>query len=319
MNSLIIFFTNAMLLLYTWLGNNFVLALIVLTVGVRLLLIPLTIKQQKSTAKMQELQPDIKRIQEKYKDDPQKMQAEFARIGYNPASMFGGCLFMLIQFPILIGMYRAILQAIPATPLQMMDLHNAINTSVFPHFDKIIPVNSNFLWMNLSQPDRLYLDILLPGVGIPILPVLVVLTTIVQQKLMTPTTTNPDDQSAQMQRSMMMMMPLMFGFFALQFASGLSIYFITANIVGIFQSAYLNREKFHWTTLRLPGGVEFPFPSFAAEPATAPAGPRPGSVSTPRKPAPTSGSRKTSTRSRKRKGKRKRARARKARASAQQK
>lgn len=266
-NTIIVFpFTNALLLIYTWVGNNFTLALILLTVGVRVLMIPLTLKQQKSQVRMQELQPKIKEIQDKYKKQPEKMQAELKKIGYNPSAMLGGCLPTLVQFPVLIGMYQSILRGIPATPLQMMNLHNAIYPEWFPDLANLIPVQAQLFWMDLSQPDRLYLDFL-PW-GIPILPVFVVLTTFLQQKMMTPPSMGDGkDQAAQMQRSMMTMMPLMFGFFALQFASGLSIYFITANIVTILQFAILNRERLEWKDTSIFGLFQIPFPTFS--PATA--------------------------------------------------
>ncbi|MDP6792481.1 MAG: YidC/Oxa1 family membrane protein insertase, partial [Anaerolineales bacterium] len=267
-NEIIIFpFTNTLLLLYGWLGNSFVLSLILLTLLIRTLLIPLTAKQQKSQAKMQAMQPEIKRVQEKYKGEPDRIQKELQKIGYSPASMLGGCLPMLIQFPILIGMYRSIMHAIPAAPLQMVDLYKAAYPSWFPEFHKMIPVDRQFIWMDLSQPDRLYLPFY-PDIGIPILPVLVYLTTVLQQKMMTPPSTGSNDQSAQMQRSMMTMMPLMFAFFALQFSSGLSIYFVTANIATIAQYMYLNRERMEWTNIKMPGGLQLPIPSVAAVPET---------------------------------------------------
>ncbi len=285
-NQLIIFpFTNTLLLLYGWLGNNFVLSLILLTLLIRLLLIPLTAKQQKSQAKMQAMQPEIKRVQEKYKGEPERMQKELKKIGYNPTSMLGGCLPMLIQFPILIGMYRSILRAIPAAPLQMVDLYQAAYPSWFPDFHKMIPVNRRFLWMDLSQPDRLYLPFY-PNVGIPILPVLVYLTTVLQQKMMTPPTADPTDQSAQMQRSMMTMMPLMFAFFALQFSSGLSIYFITANIATIAQYMFLNRERLEWDNVKMPGGLRLRLPTIAAAPVTSKVSPKLSTAGTPANPTP---------------------------------
>ena len=173
---------------------------------------------------------------------------------------------MLVQFPVLIGMYRSILHAIPSTPLQMIDLYKAVYSSVFPNFSELIPVKRHLWWMDLTQPDRLYIP-LFPDLGIPILPVLVYLTTVLQQKMMTPSVSDPTDQSAQMQRSMMTMMPLMFAFFALQFASGLSIYFVTANIAMIAQFFFLNRERIEWTRLKLPGGMGMPFPGLASTPA----------------------------------------------------
>ena len=283
-NQLIIFpLVNTLLLLYEWLGNSFVLSLILLTLLIRVLLIPLTAKQQKSQAKMQAMQPEIKRVQAKYKGEPERMQKELQKIGYNPASMLGGCLPMLVQFPILIGMYRSIERAIPHAPLQMVDLYKAAYTSWFPEFHNMIPVDRNFLWMDLSQPDRLYVPFY-PDIGIPILPVLVYLTTVLQQKMMTPPTVDPTDQTAQMQRSMMTMMPLMFAFFALQFSSGLSIYFITANIATIAQFMYLNREKLEWTNMKMLGGISLQLPSVAANPM--PSTPPPNPSTTPANPTP---------------------------------
>jgi YidC/Oxa1 family membrane protein insertase len=279
-------FTNTLLLLYVWLGHSFTAALIVLTVGIRALLTPLTARQQKTQIQMQELQPDIKRIQEKYKGEPEKMQKELLKIGYNPAAMLGGCLPTLIQFPILIGVYRSILNAIPSTPLQMMDLYHGVYPWLFPNFDSLLPVNRFLIWMDLTQPDRIYLP-WFPVLGIPILPIFVVLTTLVQQKMMTPpSTAGANDASAQMQRSMMTTMPLMFGFFALQFASGLSIYFITSNLAGIGQYAFLNRANFSWGKLTLPGGISMPWPNYTTKPA---ANARPSVVPPPNNPPGGSG------------------------------
>ncbi len=285
-NQLIIFpFTNTLLLLYGWLGNSFVLSLVVLTILIRMLLLPLTAKQQKSQAKMQAMQPEIKRVQEKYKGEPERIQKELKKIGYSPASMLGGCLPMLVQFPILIGMYRSIERAIPHAPLQMVDLYQAAYTSWFPDFPNLIPVNRHFLWMDLSHPDRLYLPFY-PDIGIPILPVLVYLTTVLQQKMMAPPTADPTDQSAQMQRSMMTMMPLMFAFFALQFSSGLSIYFITANIATIGQYMYLNRERLEWINMKIPGGIQLKIPSVAAAPLPSKVSPKLSAARTPANPTP---------------------------------
>jgi len=261
-NELVIYpFTNSLLLLYQLMGNSFALSLILLTLIIRSLLIPLTVKQQKSQMKMQAMQPDIKRIQEKYKGQPERMQKELQKIGYSPASMLGGCLPMLIQFPILIGMYRSILHAIPAGPLQMIDLYQATYQSWFPAFHEMLPVDRNFLWMDLSQPDRLYIPFLI-GIGIPILPLFVYITTVLQQKMMTPTPADPNDQSAQMQRSMMTMMPLMFAFFALQFSSGLSVYFITSNIATVVQYAIINRERLEWSPISI-GALNLPLPTIS--------------------------------------------------------
>jgi YidC/Oxa1 family membrane protein insertase len=89
------------------------------------------------------------------------------------------------------------------------------------------------------------------GFGLPTLALIVALTTYVQSKLTMPATTNPNDQTAQMTKMMSIYMPLMLGWFALNFASGISVYFITSNILGIVQYAATGRAN--WRNL-LPGG-----------------------------------------------------------------
>lgn len=249
-------FTNLMLLTYQLVGDNFVLSIVLLTVLIRAALIPLTARQQANQKKMQEMQPQLKEVQDKYRDDPQRMQEELQKIGYNPISMVGGgCLPLFIQMPIWIGLYRSILYAIPNGPVAMMDLYNAHYTALFPNFNDVIPVASQFLWFDLSAPDRLFITAIpaLAAIGIPILPILVGLTTWLQQKVMTPPPSgDANDQSAQMARSMMVTMPLMLAFFAYQFASGLSIYFIVSNFMGILQFTYMNRERLEWKPTGVP-------------------------------------------------------------------
>jgi YidC/Oxa1 family membrane protein insertase len=87
--------------------------------------------------------------------------------------------------------------------------------------------------MNLGQPE----SVAIFGFGLPVLAIIVALTTYIQSKLTLPPSTNPNDQSAAMGQSMAYTMPLMLGWFALTFPSGLSVYFITSNILGIIQYA----------------------------------------------------------------------------------
>jgi YidC/Oxa1 family membrane protein insertase len=267
---LYVFFTNAMLWLYTVLGNNYVLALVVLTLLVRLALMPLSAQQMKQQKQMQAIQPKVKEVQEKYRNEPQKMQEEFQKIGYNPASMLLGCLPLLLQFPILIAMYRAIERVLPNTPMRLLSLYESSWSALFPNLPDLIPVNNHFLWMDLSQPESLFIPAL--GFGIPVLTILVVVTTFLQQLMIMPPATNadPNDPTASMSRNMMFTMPLMFGWMALSFASGLSIYFIVSNIATVLQSAWTNRENFYWQRFSL-GGVSIAFPSFPSQPVTQPA------------------------------------------------
>ena len=227
---------NALLLLYQFLGRNFVLAITVFTVLVRLVTLPLNLRQQRSSMRMQEMQPQIQAIQKKYKDNPQKMQEEFQRIGYNPAETLSGCLPLVIQFPILIGLYRAILIVLGSTPLALLELTQRVNPGI--DLTPLLPISNKFAWLNLGQPDPFY-----------ILPILVLGTMFLQQKLLTPaapkTQNNEDNPAAAMTQSMQYTMPLMFGFFSLSFPAGLSIYFILANIIGIGQGYYMRQATAH--------------------------------------------------------------------------
>jgi YidC/Oxa1 family membrane protein insertase len=211
---------NGLLLLYGALGQNFAAAIAVFTIIIRLLTLPLSLPQQKSAKKMQELQPKLQELQKKYKDDKEKLaQAQmelYREAGVNP---LGGCLPLLIQFPIWIGLYQSIAQTLAAGPLQLLNLSNNIYKSL-PWLSSLVPVKNTFLWLDLGKPDPLY-----------ILPVLVVATTWFQQKVMSPPSSDP--QSASMNQSMQVMFPLMLGFFSLQFPSGLALYFVVSNIVGI--------------------------------------------------------------------------------------
>jgi YidC/Oxa1 family membrane protein insertase len=222
--------TNALLLLYYALSNNFVLAIAVFTILIRLVTLPLNLRQQRISMRMQALQPQIQAIQKKYKDNPIKMQEEFKKIGYNPAEMLSGCLPLLIQFPVLIGLYQGIIKLLGSTPQALFQLNERIYDSVLNWVDvaALLPIENRFLWMNLAQPDPYY-----------VLPVLVFITMFLQQKIMTPTpqpgANQADNPMAGMTQSMLYTMPIMFGFFSLQFPSGLSVYFILSNIIGIGQ------------------------------------------------------------------------------------
>jgi YidC/Oxa1 family membrane protein insertase len=236
---------NTLLFIYSLIGN-FGIAIILFTLLIRMITYPLTIQQIRGTQKMQEMQKskEWQAIQKKYKDDKQKLQQEqmklYQEMGINP---LGSCLPMLIQFPIIIGLYQAIIRALAVTPLQFAEL----NKNLYPFLDvsKLLPVNNHFLWMNLNQPERIYIF----GIGIPLLAIIVVVTTYLQSKLMTPPS-QPGEQGAQMTQAMNLYMPLFMGYLALTFASGLSLYFITSNVASIIQ--YGAMGKLDWKNL-IPG------------------------------------------------------------------
>ena len=180
-------------------------AIILLTIIVKMALYPLTVKQVKSMKAMQELSPKMKKIQEKYKDNPQLMQQKIGALykdaGVNPLA---GCLPLLIQMPILMGMYYS--------------LYN---------FSYPTPESAYFLWMtSMSDPDPLY-----------ILPVLSALTTFLQQKMTTTDSNNPQ------MKMMMFIMPLFIGWISINFPSGLVLYWVTMNVVQIVQQWWMYRGE----------------------------------------------------------------------------
>lgn len=228
---------NTLLWLYGLLGNSYVLAILGLTLIINLIVFPLRWQQQKSTIAMQELQPQLKKLQEKYKGEPEELQRKtmelYREAGVNP---LGGCLPTLIQFPVLIGLYQAITQSLAASPLKLMELSQHIYHPVpdwlkwLPNATSLIPLNSRFFWLDLAAPDPYY-----------ILPILVVVTTWIQNKLLTPPSTDP--QQATMSRTMQWTMPLFIGYISLTFPSGLAIYWIVANVIGVVQYAAMGRSS----------------------------------------------------------------------------
>jgi YidC/Oxa1 family membrane protein insertase len=241
-------FVNVLLFIYSLVGN-FGVAIILFTILIRLLTHPLTVQQLKGTSAMQDLQKDERWIeaQAKYKNDKEKLaQVQmqlYKELGVNP---FASCLPTLIQFPILIGLYQALIAANAGTPVEMLIL----NRHIYPSFLKIatlLPLNSQFLWMDMGQPERLNI----PGIpfAIPVIAIVVVITTYMQSRLMTPPSTG-DQQSNMMMGMMNIYMPVLMGWLALTMASGLSLYFVASNLVGIGQYALLG--KLNWSNL-IPG------------------------------------------------------------------
>jgi len=193
-------------LLYRYTGN-YGWAIILFTLVTRLVLFPLMRKQYHSMAKMQKLQPKLQEIQKRFKDDrellQQKMMELYKREGVNP---MGGCLPMVIQLPILILLWKAILYA-----------------------SEEIHLSPGFLWIpDLSLRDPLF--------------ILVILTTgamILQQRLMTPMTS---DQSSGSQKYMGYIFPLFMAFFFWNFPAGLWLYYLLTTLSQIGQQAFVNWE-----------------------------------------------------------------------------
>ncbi len=192
--------------------GNYGWSIILLTIVTRIPFIPLLNKGQKSMRKLQELQPKMAEIREKYKKDPQKMQQEmtglYKKHKVNPV---GGCLPMLLQIPVFFALYKVLLVSIELRGAPFM------------------------LWItDLSAPDALFGQISGFSLGGP-LPYLMGITMVIQQK-MTPSTMDPK------QAKLMMLMPIIFTFMFLNFASGLVLYWLVNNILSIIQQFFVNRK-----------------------------------------------------------------------------
>jgi YidC/Oxa1 family membrane protein insertase len=249
-------FTNLLLWIYSLMANipgAFGWAIILFTIVIRAVTWPLNAQQLKGAQAMQALQNDKEwqAIQKKYAKDKEKLAQEQMRIykerGINP---FSSCLPTLIQFPIIIGLYQAIIRALATAPLGLLQLARTVYPSL--NVATLIPLNSHFLWMDLSRPEGIPLPFAVSFLpyGFPTLAIIVAITTYIQSKLTMPATSTPGDQSAAMGNTMSIYMPLLLGYFALTFASGLSVYFVISNLLGIFQYAVTGRAN--WRNL-LPG------------------------------------------------------------------
>ncbi len=199
--------TEGLRFLYGIFGS-YGLAIIAFTIIIRVVMIPLSMQQLKSSKSMQELQPEIQALQKKYAKEKEKLSQETMKLykerGVNPMA---GCLPTLIQMPIWLGLYSALL-----------------TLSTTPEFA------SGFLWIgniaaqaNMSNP----LDW--------VLPVLTVISQWIVQKMMTPVVQDPQQKSM---NSMMAFMPLMFGYFAFQVPAGLVLYWTASNIFSLVQQYF---------------------------------------------------------------------------------
>ncbi len=208
---------NSMVWLSTILFGSFGLTIIALTIVVRGLMYPLTIRQLHATRAMQALQPRLKDLQKKYAKDRQKLGQEQMKLyresGVSPA----GCVLpMLIQLPIWIALYQAIIRVMAVTPEDFLNLSGRLYD--WPVLYSALPLDNSFLWMDLSVPD-FFLAILVGG------------TMWIQQKMVSPAAADP--RQAAQGRTMLVVMPLLFMFFAITFPSGLALYWVASAVITI--------------------------------------------------------------------------------------
>ncbi len=220
-----------LLTLLTSLTGNLGLAILVFTFLIRSALLPLSLPTLKATQKMRELQPEIKKLKKKYGKDKEALQKAqmdlYKKYNVNPLA---GCIPQLLQFAVLIFLYRALLALLN---------------------DPSITLDTRFLWLNLTEVDKVY-----------ILPVLAAVSQLVLSIMIAPGAEKEDrvpnnskskkiqqenekeedvaEMAQSMQQQMMFIMPIMTGFFALRFPSGLALYWVATTLFSIGQQYYVS-------------------------------------------------------------------------------
>ena len=190
-------------------GVSYVLAIILFTVIIRLLILPFNIKATRSNAKMQEIQPEMKKLQAKYANDPQKLQLETSKLmKENNVSMFGGCLPTLLPLPILFALY-GVFRTITATP----------------------GADTSFLFI----PDIFTVQ---NGIISIILAILSALSTYIPSLLLSKSM--PQQEGGMNMGTMNIVMSGMMGFMSLKFQPILVIYWITGGVIQLIQTYFLN-------------------------------------------------------------------------------
>ncbi len=202
--------------LATDLGLGAGTAIILFTIGIRALMLPLSIQQIRSQKSMQKLQPELKALQKRLGKDKEKLSVEtmalYKEHGVNPAA---GCFPIVIQMPVLFALYGAL---------------NGLGSQNLPENE---PFHQPWLWIeHLNRPDVIHLG----GIALPfILPILAAITQWVQQRMMTQPTQDPQQQ---MQNQIFQFMPLMMLWFGLSVSSGLALYWVTQNVIAIVQQYF---------------------------------------------------------------------------------
>ena len=252
--------------------KNYGLAIILFSLLIKLVTLPLAIKQQKSSMEMRKIQPELQIINKKYKNDKEKLQKETMKLyekhNINPAA---GCLPMLIQLPIIFALYRVIYQPVTyilnlsfdtikqiverlalnidlssganALMTKEIEIANALTpdaiaklSDILPH--AIEPIDFTFLGLNLAQTPQLSVFNILW-----IIPLLAGVTTFLTSKFAAAAQPMPagDNPAASMNNSMMIIFPFMTAYFCFIMPAGVGVYWIVNNVLSLLQQVFLNR------------------------------------------------------------------------------
>lgn len=203
--NVVYYFSLALDTFAQWFNGEYGLAVLVMVIIVRTIILPLSIKQVRSSKAMQAIQPELAKIKEKYKDNPEKQQQETMRLFQeNKVNPMAGCLPLIVQMPVFIALYNSIIH----------------NKYLYEH---------SFLWLQLGKPDHTF-----------ILPLLAAATTFLQTWMML--RMNPTPQQGAMQ-FMMFVYPVLIFFMSYQFPSALPLYWFFSNLYTIVQNYFLYRNR----------------------------------------------------------------------------
>ncbi|MGL4391860.1 MAG: YidC/Oxa1 family membrane protein insertase [Fusobacteriaceae bacterium] len=197
--------------------GSFGLAIIGITLLVKIVTLPLTLKQDKSMREMKEIQPEIEKLKAAHKGDPKLIQQKTMELYQSKKiNPMAGCLPLIIQLPILFALF-GVLRITP----ESKDVAGNIIAAAYKYLPQI-PVTSTFMWLNLGKPDPFY-----------ILPLLNGAFTFLQQKLSGTSESNPQ------MKTMMYMMPLMMIFISYKMPAGLQFYWVISTMAGIIQQYFI--------------------------------------------------------------------------------
>ncbi len=227
------------------LPGAFGLAIIALTILVRLILNPIMRTQLESAKKMQSLKPKLDELNAKHKNDKVKLQQAQLELyklnGINPAA---GCLPLLVQIPIIYALFNVVSKVFNGSTV------DSINSALYHPVLTAANIDLNFFGLNLATKPSDWQKL---GLGLLLIPIITGGLQYLQTKLMTPSTAKiatqdkakpaEEDQMQSIQKQMMLMMPIMIGFFALSFPIGISLYWNTFTILGIIQQLNINKNK----------------------------------------------------------------------------
>ena len=234
------------------LSGNYGVAIILFTLAVNIILLPLTWKQQKSTTKMQSIQPELKKIQQKYKNDKEKLNMEMMKLYKdNDINPMGGCLPLLIQLPIIFILYQIVYRPLTYMLSMAPDAIEALKTTYNLHdysaeikiaaLDPSINIDFNFLGLNLSET---------PSFSnfhwLWLIPALAGITTFALSWLTTKQsnarkTEKEENSTADTMQTMTKIMPLITVWFAFNFPAGIGFYWIMNNLFKMIQQIAVNK------------------------------------------------------------------------------